>query len=234
MHRAETSAADATAAEALVAGAPKRSCNKRVKAKRRFLLIGYGNPGRLDDGLGPALAAQVEKLGIPGLTVDSDYQLTVEHAADVAPCDAVVFADAAVSGPEPFGFREIRPTQGTTGFSSHALEPEDVLALAHTMFKARTRGFALGIRGYRFNEFGETLSAAARGNLAAAVTFVEKTIRNGLSEWMQAGKIQAGSSYEAEEQEARDPVRGRRQGFSRFAEADHRRRRLQGGDRLQR
>jgi len=102
------------------------TAKRRVKAKRRFLLIGYGNPGRLDDGIGPALAAQVEKLGIPGLTVDSDYQLTVEHAADVAHCDAVIFADADVSGPKPFGFREIRPTQGTTGFSSHALEPEDV------------------------------------------------------------------------------------------------------------
>ena len=29
-HRAETSAADATAAEALIARAPKRSCNKRT------------------------------------------------------------------------------------------------------------------------------------------------------------------------------------------------------------
>ena len=156
----------------------------RGKAVRRLLLIGYGNPGRLDDGLGPALAAQVEKLGIPGLTVDSDYQLTVEHAADVAKCDAVIFADADVSGPEPFGFREIRPTQATPGFSSHALEPEDVLALAHTMFGARTRGFALGIRGYRFNDFGEALSDEARRNLGAAVTFVEKTIRDGLSEWI--------------------------------------------------
>ena len=156
----------------------------RGKAKLRLLLIGYGNPGRLDDGLGPALAAQVEKLGIPGLTVDSDYQLTVEHAADAAECDAVIFADAAVSGPEPFGFREIQPTQATPGFSSHALEPEDVLALARTMFGARTRGFALGIRGYRFDEFGETLSDEARKNLVAAVSFAEKTIRDGLSEWI--------------------------------------------------
>ena len=29
------------------------------------LLLGYGNPGRLDDGLGPALAAQVECLACP-------------------------------------------------------------------------------------------------------------------------------------------------------------------------
>ena len=34
-----------------------------------MLLLGYGNPGRLDDGLGPALAAQVERLALPGVTV---------------------------------------------------------------------------------------------------------------------------------------------------------------------
>ena len=51
------------------------------KAPRKVLLIGYGNPGRLDDGLGPALAAAVEKLAIPGVTVDADYQLNVEDAA---------------------------------------------------------------------------------------------------------------------------------------------------------
>jgi hydrogenase maturation protease len=28
----------------------------------RVLVIGYGNPGRQDDGLGPAAAAEIEKL----------------------------------------------------------------------------------------------------------------------------------------------------------------------------
>ena len=38
----------------------------------KTLLIGYGNPGRLDDGLGPALAEAVAKLAIPGVTVEAD------------------------------------------------------------------------------------------------------------------------------------------------------------------
>ena len=147
----------------------------------RILMIGYGNPGRLDDGLGPALAAEMEKLGIPGLDVDSDYQLTVEHAADVAQYDIAIFADADVSGPEPLGFREIQPAANPTGFSTHSVEAADVLALARTVFGARTRGFALGIRGYRFNDFGEELSDKARENLAAATVFLENAIRKGLT-----------------------------------------------------
>ena len=35
---------------------------------RRLLVIGYGNPGRLDDGLGPAFAAQVERLQLPDVS----------------------------------------------------------------------------------------------------------------------------------------------------------------------
>ena len=36
---------------------------------QRTLLLGWGNPGRLDDGLGPALAETIERLALPGLTV---------------------------------------------------------------------------------------------------------------------------------------------------------------------
>ena len=146
----------------------------------KILLIGYGNPGRLDDGLGPALAEAVAELALPGVTVESDYQLTVEDAAAVAAHEVVVFADASVNGPEPFALRPVQPaTEGDIGFSTHSVEPEAVLALARDLFRARTRGYALGIRGYRFNEFGETLSDSARENLAAALRFIVPLLRDG-------------------------------------------------------
>ena len=146
---------------------------------RGGLLIGYGNPGRVDDGLGPALAAAVEKLGLEGVTVDSDYQLTVEDAAAVAEHGAVVFADAAVAGPEPFRFRRVWPRPHLS-FSSHHLEPSAVLALAEDLFGAQVKGFTLEIRGYEFNEFGERLSAGAQANLAAALKFIGPLLGDGL------------------------------------------------------
>ena len=66
-----------------------------ISATDKVLLYGFGNPARGDDGLGPALAAAIEELAIPNITVDANYQLTVEDAADIAGYDAVVFADAA-------------------------------------------------------------------------------------------------------------------------------------------
>jgi hydrogenase maturation protease len=143
---------------------------------RKVLLIGYGNPGRMDDGLGPALAAEVEKLRLAGVTVDSDYQLTVEDAAAVAEHDVVVFADAAVDGPEPLRFERIDPKRAVS-FSSHSVEPAAVLGLARDLFRARTPGYCLGIRGYEFNEYREQLSEGARANLAAAVSFIESVLR---------------------------------------------------------
>jgi hydrogenase maturation protease len=146
----------------------------------KILLIGYGNPGRLDDGLGPALAEAVASLAIPAVTVESDYQLGVEDAATVAAHEVVVFADASVSGPEPFAFCPVRPAaEACVGFSSHSVEPAAVLALARELFRARTRGYALGIRGYRFNEFGEHLSDQAEANLAAALRFIVPVLRDG-------------------------------------------------------
>lgn len=138
----------------------------------RVLLIGYGNPGRLDDGLGPALAAALEERGLAGVTVDADYQLTIEDAAAVAGHDVVVFADADAAGPEPFSFRRIEP-EPALGFSSHSVEPKEVLALAQELFGAQTQGYLLGIRGYAFNGFGESLSEKAQTNLASALRFLE-------------------------------------------------------------
>ena len=90
----------------------------------RILLLGYGNPGRRDDGLGPALAEAVEKLDIPGVDVDSNYQLIVEDAHTIAGHDVVIFVDADVAGPEPFHFRQIEAAgKQKAGFSTHSVEP---------------------------------------------------------------------------------------------------------------
>lgn len=142
------------------------------------LVIGYGNPGRRDDGLGPALAAALERLGLPGVTVDSDYQLTVEAAAAAAEHDVVIFADAAAAGPEPFDFRPIGPGPAAS-FSSHSTSPEGVLQLAGELFGSRPAAYVLGLRGYEFNEFNESLSERARANLAAAVAFLAAALREG-------------------------------------------------------
>ncbi len=143
---------------------------------KKVLVIGFGNPGRLDDGLGPAFAERLEKLHLSNVTVDSDYQLNVEDAQDISQHDIVIFADAAMDAQEAYYFKKIEP-KGELGFSSHSVEPEAVLAMAREMFGAKTEGYVLGIQGYEYNEFGEVISELALSNLEASLGFLVDKIR---------------------------------------------------------
>jgi hydrogenase maturation protease len=142
----------------------------------RILVLGYGNPGRLDDGLGPALVDAVKDMDIDGVDADADYQLQVEDSVRIAGCDVVVFADADVGCDDPFVFRPVTPRPGQT-FTTHSLSPEALMALTEETFGARTEAYLLGIRGHEFDGFGEDLSPRARENLAAAVAFLEPVLR---------------------------------------------------------
>jgi hydrogenase maturation protease len=137
-----------------------------------ILIIGYGNPGRQDDGLGPALAEAVETLDLPGVTVDSDYQLTVEHAEMAARHRVVVFADATTQGPESYTWSRVEPAEAGIRFTSHHLGPADVLALARDLFAADPTGYVLAIRGQRFGELDAGLSTDAKAALNQAVEFL--------------------------------------------------------------
>jgi hydrogenase maturation protease len=145
----------------------------------KVLVYGYGNPGRLDDGLGPALARALvgQDLG-PGVTLETGYQLQIEDAALAAEHEVVVFVDADAACAAPFELRPLVPRR-ETAFSTHSVAPETVLALAHQHFGAGTRGFVLGIRGYEFDDYGERLSPAAQRNLALASEFVRRALRDG-------------------------------------------------------
>ncbi len=136
-----------------------------------MLLIGFGNPAREDDGIGPAVAGEIEKLEIEGLSVDSDYQLTIEDAAFVAEHDSVVFVDASVEDVEPFTFSRLSPKRSDS-FSSHSVTPETVMGLAYDLFNAKTEGYLLGVRGYSFNMFNEKITPMALENKRKAVEFL--------------------------------------------------------------
>jgi hydrogenase maturation protease len=141
----------------------------------RVLVVGYGNPGRRDDGLGPAAVEGLEDDDLPGVTVDVDYQLTVEHAAMVAAHDVAILVDAAVDGPEPFRFERLEPGPTET-FSTHAVEPSAVAGLAVELFGARTEIWVLAIPGRDFEGFEERLSERATRNLAAARAFLRTVL----------------------------------------------------------
>jgi len=140
-----------------------------------FFLIGYGNPGRLDDGLGPAVAQEIEKMDLDNVTVDANYQLSVEDADVIARNDVTLFVDADTACAGPFWFGEVTPRR-ELGFSSHSISPGALMDISNNMLGGNARGYILGIRGYEFDEFGERLSEGAKKNLEQAVGFIEKVL----------------------------------------------------------
>jgi hydrogenase maturation protease len=162
------------------------------------LVYGYGNPGRGDDGLGPALAAAVESLGCAQTTVESNYQLELQDAAELGRHDVVIFADADLSGPEPFWFQRVEPT-ARVGFTSHSVTPGALLALAGELFGSTTQAYALGIRGYEFDDLREVLSPRAQENLDQAVIFVKRALEDRKFEhYVQQYGIGSGRAGQAE------------------------------------
>ena len=143
------------------------------------LLLGWGNDGRRDDGLGPALVALLGERSPAGLTASSDYQLQVEDACEVARYHRVIFVDADRSGPEPFSFHRIYPTASSLSFSSHSVTAGGLLALTRELFGGEPEAWLLGIRGYDFDRFESSLSAPARENLLAAADFVAEALATG-------------------------------------------------------
>lgn len=153
---------------------------------KRIVVLGYGNPGRRDDGLGPALAEAIEALHLPGVTVEAGYQLNIEDAATLAEHDSALFVDASMAAEAPYELKRAAPAPAIS-FSSHAVGPESVLAICEENFSPAPEAWVLGIRGYDF-ALGEGLTPRAEQNLDRALEFVRALIGEWRTEEMDTGE----------------------------------------------
>jgi len=143
-----------------------------------LVILGWGNPSRGDDALGPLLCDRLEAWlptsPVAGrVVVHQDFQLQVEHALDLVDCRLALFIDAAVDLPGPFRFAPPAPAAGApTG--SHALLPEQVLGVfAQIHGRAPPASWLLAVSGHRF-ALGAGLSRAAAAHLEAAWEFLQE------------------------------------------------------------
>lgn len=143
------------------------------------VIIGYGNPSRGDDALGPLLLdrlAQCPDIPPGNYEMVTDFQLQIEHVTDLEQRDLLLFADAAVSAPAPFGFSRLTPLQDHS-YSSHSLSPATLLAVFEQVYgTAPPPAYLLTIPGYAF-ELGQPLSSQAADHLGQAVDFVRELLR---------------------------------------------------------
>lgn len=140
----------------------------------KVYVYGFGNPGRQDDGLGPAIIDKLESDGVEGIVIDSNYQLNIEDAHNISICDKVIFVDASIDADEPFSFNKIEPSAEIT-FTTHTMSPESVIALVKDLYDKDMEAYVLGIKGYEW-EFIEGFSSGASDNFNKAYTFLVNKI----------------------------------------------------------
>ena len=140
--------------------------------KGNILLVGIGNSGRRDDGLGWKFADLAGKFQQTEIDCEYRYQLQVEDVLMICRYEKVIFADASHSEIKE-GF-EWKPCQAAPHyfFSSHMQSPETILYLAKELFNKTPEAYKLAIAGHNWG-LGTMLSKPAIENLQKAFNFFE-------------------------------------------------------------
>jgi len=141
-----------------------------------ILILGIGNSGRQDDGLGWAFLEFIETQSLP-LTIEYRYQLQIEDAELLTRFNTVIFVDATKENTkEGYIFKECRASEQYS-FSTHALKPETIMYLAQSIYKHNPKAFILGIEGYNWElEIG--LTAKAKANLDCVTKVFKEELIN--------------------------------------------------------
>ncbi len=139
-----------------------------------ILLIGIGNTGRGDDGLGWMFLDRIEELYPGRFDLEYRYQLQVEDSALISQYDEVLFIDAAID--ELPGGCALKPCSPASSyyFSSHVQSPEAILYLANKLYNTSPKTSVLQISGYEW-ELGMKPNKKALENMEAALRLFKES-----------------------------------------------------------
>ncbi len=144
------------------------------------MVYGYGNPGRMDDGLGAELVNALEQWAkennFDNIEFDSNYQLNIEDAYDISTKDMVVFVDASQEDIEDFVLTKV-DEKSKLSFTSHEASPGYIYYLSKKLFNKSPETFLLHIKGYKW-DFQQGLSENAKQNLNKAIAYMKIVLEN--------------------------------------------------------
>jgi len=148
--------------------------NDSKTEKSGILIIGIGNNGRNDDGLGWKFVDIASQTMRGYFDVEYRYQLQIEDAELVSKYNKVIFADASQEAIQN-GFEiTMCKKAGHYFFSSHLQSPEAILYLAEMLYNKRPETFTLAIEGKNWG-LGKSISKEAEKNLEKALAYFKKT-----------------------------------------------------------
>ncbi len=132
------------------------------------LVLGIGNPTRCDDAAGVIIAERIAARALPGVTVRTMHQLTVELIEDFTAYDQILLVDAAVDGAAVDWRRVDSGVTTPAPAASHQLRPETLAEVARRLYGRGPEVFLCTVRGEQFG-FGTALSGALAPRIEEAV-----------------------------------------------------------------
>uniref|UniRef100_B8HQ64 Hydrogenase maturation protease n=1 Tax=Cyanothece sp. (strain PCC 7425 / ATCC 29141) TaxID=395961 RepID=B8HQ64_CYAP4 len=145
------------------------SCN-------RFLVIGYGNPLRGDDGVGQSVAERVASWQLAGVRSLAVHQLTPELVMELAEAETVIFVDAWIGAfdLETAAIRlEILQRTTPDDPAGHAMDPRTLLVLTELLENHQPQAYQLLIPAQQF-EFSEEFSALTQRGMEQALATLKQ------------------------------------------------------------
>ncbi|AFZ18825.1 hydrogenase maturation protease [Allocoleopsis franciscana] len=143
--------------------------NKKIS----YLIIGYGNTIRGDDGAGYQIAESIAQWNLDHVRSLAVHQLTPDLAEAIAQAKTVIFVDAVATLSE-VKIEQLRPNYAAS-FTGHYADPRSLLALTRALYKAIPTAYRILIPAVNFS-FGETLSPVTRKSVDLALVKIKKLV----------------------------------------------------------
>lgn len=145
-----------------------------MKKSDRTIVIGIGNNGRQDDGLGWLFLDFLEEKEAD-IEIEYRYQLQIEDADLISNYSKVIFVDATKEATEKgYYLKPCLPSE-TYSFSTHALSPETIMYLSKKLYNHSPDASIFAIQGYDW-ELKIGLSEGGTNNLEKAKKYFEEEV----------------------------------------------------------
>ena len=144
-----------------------------------ILVLGYGNPLRGDDALGPAAAERLARRFAtePRVTVQTVHQLTLDLAETLVNFKLVILIDARHAEPEGEIFiQQIQPSQRLPQPFSHYLSPDELLGVCQALYGTPPKTILFGMNASQF-EAGASISSVVFDRLDDLEMQVETIVK---------------------------------------------------------
>ncbi|MEE4263261.1 MAG: hydrogenase maturation protease [Desulfobacteraceae bacterium] len=149
-----------------------------------FWIIGYGNPQRRDDGIGPHIVKRLQ----PVFEHRTDVHLLVLHQLEpdiidtLKSADTLVFVDATVDAlTEGRHWVEVKPELNTMPFLIHQTAPAFILGLLQGLYHRHPKTWLVSVAGQDFR-FGSGLSFEAQQRAEQVISEIAEFVLTEVSE----------------------------------------------------